>query len=168
MGLVSGLGAATADALYGMVAGFGLTIISSFLLRGQSWLSLVGGVFLLFLGIKTIITNPRGSTIDTSSKGLTKAYGSTFFLTLTNPLTILSFVAIFAGLGLGTSSGYYGDAVLLVLGVFSGSALWWFILSGLASLFRDKLTQESMRWINRAAGFIILGIGVLVLLNVYP
>ena len=86
-------------------------------------------------------------------------------MTLTNPLTILSFAAIFAGLGLGTSSSDFSDAVLLVLGVFSGSALWWFILSGVASLFREKLTPTSLLWINRVAGFIILGIGFFVLLN---
>jgi threonine/homoserine/homoserine lactone efflux protein len=165
MGLISGLGAATADALYGMVAAFGLTIVSNLLMQSQIWLSLVGGVFLSYLGMKTILAKPNDTTTTSTTTNLAKAYGSTFFLTLTNPLTILSFAAIFAGLGLGTSSGNYGDAVLLVVGVFSGSILWWFILSGLASFFRDRLTPVSIRWINIAAGLIILGIGIYVLLN---
>jgi threonine/homoserine/homoserine lactone efflux protein len=165
MGFTSGLGAATADALYGLMAGLGLTIISNLLIHGQSWLSLVGGAFLIYLGVRAILTNTKGASITSTTNNLVKAFGSTFLLTLTNPLTLLSFAAIFAGLGLATSSGNYRDAVLIVMGVFSGSTLWWFILSGLASLFRDKLTPESMRWINIVAGLIILGIGIFVLIN---
>jgi threonine/homoserine/homoserine lactone efflux protein len=165
MGLISGLGAATADAFYGTLAALGLTIVSNLLIQGQTWLNLVGGAFLCFLGIKTIISRPKEKTITSNTTDLAKAYGSTFFLTLTNPLTILSFAAIFASIGLGASSGNYSDAVLLVVGVFIGSTLWWFILSGIASLFRDKLTPVHIHWINIAAGLIILGIGIIVLFD---
>ena len=99
-GLVSGLGAATADALYGCVAGFGLTFISAFLIGHKLWLSLIGGLFLLYLGIKTLLSKPAEDAAKAEGKGLFRAYASTFLLTVTNPMTILSFAAIFAALGL--------------------------------------------------------------------
>src|SRR3712207_2953311 len=98
-GFVSGLGAATADAVYGAIAAFGLTLITDFLLGGASWLRLVGGAFLLYLGIKTFLARPAERAAEVRGGGLPGAYASTLFLTLTNPTTILSFVAIFAGLG---------------------------------------------------------------------
>jgi threonine/homoserine/homoserine lactone efflux protein len=98
-GLVSGLGAATADAIYGCVAGFGLTFISSFLVNQQRWLHLVGGAFLCYLGIRTFLARPADQAALAQGSGLIGAYGSTFLLTLTNPMTILSFTAVFAALG---------------------------------------------------------------------
>jgi len=117
-GLVSGLGAATADAIYGCIAGFGLTFISTFLVSQQAWLHLVGGVFLCYLGLKTLFAKPaEGAALDRAN-GLVAAYASTFFLTITNPMTIISFAAIFAGLGLATTSGNYVSAGLFGLGRF--------------------------------------------------
>ncbi len=114
-GLVSGLGAATADAVYGSVAGFGLTVVSGMLVRQQTWLGLVGGVFLCYLGLKTLLTQPAEQNSLESKGGLLGAYVSTFLLTLTNPLTILFFTLAFAGLG-GGVEGDYAGASLLVLG----------------------------------------------------
>lgn len=165
-GLVSGLGAATADALYGIIAGFGLTFIAQFLVSQQVWLRLVGGVFLCFLGLKTLITKPAKQAAAAGGNSLAGAYASTFFLTLTNPLTILSFAAIFAGLGLASAGGDYRSAGLMVLGVFCGSALWWFILSGFASLFRGKVTDRGLLWINRVSGALISGFGLFALLGI--
>src|SRR5690242_13032805 len=99
VGFVSGLGAATADAFYGAVAGFGLTVISALLIEQRFWLRLIGGGFLLYLGVRTVLARPAERAASAGGKGLAGAYGSTLFLTLTNPLTILSFAAIFAGLG---------------------------------------------------------------------
>ena len=98
--------------------------------------------------------------------GLAGAYGSTFLLTLTNPVTILSFAAVFAGLGLGSAVSDYGSAALLVLSVFTGSALWWLILSGSVSLLRTKVTSRVLLWINRVSGAIILGFGLVALVSV--
>jgi threonine/homoserine/homoserine lactone efflux protein len=165
-GLVSGLGAATADALYGSVAGFGLAFISGFLVSQQFWLRLVGGAFLVYLGIRTLLARPSGQEARTSGKGLTGAYASTLFLTLTNPLTILSFAAVFAGLGLGGTGGDYLSAGTLVLGVFSGSALWWFALSGGVSLLRRRFDLRRMAWVNRLSGAVILAFGLYALLSV--
>lgn len=164
-GLVSGLGAATADAFYGFVAAFGLTFISSFLIDQQSWIRLIGGLFLCYLGIKTFLAPVAEEAATGAGNGLIAAYSSTLFLTLTNPLTILSFAAVFAGLGVGVVAGDYGAAVATVLGVFSGSALWWLALSTGVSLFRSRFTPRAMRWVNRISGVVILGFGVAALLS---
>lgn len=162
-GLVSGLGAATADAMYGCVAGFGLTFISSVLIDQQMWLRLFGGLFLCYLGIKTLFSKPTEQVANTGGSELLGAYASTFLLTVTNPLTILSFAAIFAGLGLATASGSYGSALILVLGVFLGSALWWLLLSGGVGLFRDKFNSQGLLWVNRISGAIITVFGMIAL-----
>ena len=162
-GLASGLGAATADAVYGCVAGVGLTFISSFLVNQQMWLRLVGGAFLCYLGVKTLLAKPAEEAAETRGTGLLGAYGSTFFLTLTNPMTILSFAAIFAGLGVAETGGDYASAAILVLGVFAGSALWWLLLSGGVSLFRSKFTPQALVWVNLISGLVVVGFGVFAL-----
>jgi len=164
-GFISGLGAATADAIYGCIAGFGLTFISSFLISQQLWFRLVGGTFLCYLGIKTFLARPAGKAASAEGYGLAGAYASTFFLTLTNPMTILSFAAIFAGLGVGSEGGNYVCAGLLVLGVFLGSASWWLILSGVVGAVRTKFNPSSLRWVNKISGMIITGFGLLAFLS---
>ena len=165
-GLASGLGAATADAIYGCIAGFGLTFISSFLVNQQTWLRLVGGVFLCYLGLKTLLKKPAEQAAGRDDKGLIGAFASTFLLTLTNPITIISFVAIFAGLGLVGAGGSYLSASVLVLGVFLGSALWWLILSGGFGMFRSKFNPAGLRWVNRVSGAVIAGFGLFALASV--
>lgn len=165
-GLVTGLGAATADGFYGFIAGFGLTIVSSFLVNFQSWIRLIGGLFLLYLGLKTILTKPaKRAAVVASTNNYFGAYASTVFLTLANPSTILSFVAIFAGAGLAGTNRSYLSAALLVSGVFIGSALWWFILSGGMSLLRKKVTPKWLLWINRISGTVLLLFGILALIS---
>jgi threonine/homoserine/homoserine lactone efflux protein len=136
VGLVSGLGAATADGVYGSIAGFGLTAVADFLTHQAFWLRLGGGLFLGYLGITTFVAKPEeaiapdATATTTTASSLLAAYSSTLLLTLTNPATIFSFVAIFAGLGLVDAGRDYATAGVLVLGVFGGSALWWWLLSG--------------------------------------
>ncbi len=165
VGLLSGLGAATADALYGAVAGFGLTFVADFLAEQRVWLRLVGGLFLLYLGLRTFLAGPAERAATARGFGLLGAYASTFALTLTNPTTILSFAAIFAGLGVAGASAGYRSAGLLVLGVLLGSALWWCLLSGGVGFFRDRVTTRALRWINRLSGAMILAFGVVALLS---
>ena len=160
-GFLSGLGAATADALYGCVAGFGLTVISSFLVDQRFWIQLVGGVFLLALGIKTLRSAPAERPATASGTGLVAGYLSTLFLTLTNPMTIISFAAIFAALGVAETGGDLLAAAGLVLGVFIGSAGWWLLLSGGVGLMRERLSAGIMRWTNRASGVILVTFGVI-------
>jgi len=166
-GLVSGLGAASADACYGFVAAFGLTFISSFLIDQQLWLRLIGGAFLCYLGLRTLLAKPAAQTQATStrSNGLAAAYSSTLFLTLTNPMTILSFMAIFAGLGIASASGDYATAATLVVGVFLGSALWWLLLSGGVALLRSRIDSRVLQWVNRISGSIITAFGLLALVG---
>ena len=164
-GLVSGLGAATADAFYGSVAGFGLTFISSLLIGQSFWLRLIGGAFLCYLGVRTFLARPAEKAAADKSNSLAGAYASTLFLTLTNPTTIFSFAAIFAGLGIASTAGNYLDAGLLVLGVFIGSALWWLTLSSVVSIFRAKFGARQLQWVNRISGIIILVFGVLALVS---
>jgi threonine/homoserine/homoserine lactone efflux protein len=165
-GLISGLGIATADGVYGSIAAFGLTLITTFLVSQQIWIRLIGGLFLLYLGIRTIFTKPaeRAASAAKASNFL-GAYVSTFLLTLTNPLTILSFAAVFAGLGVGGTSHSVISAALVVLGVFSGSTLWWCFLTGSLSLLRRKFTPAWLLWINRISGGVITIFGLLALLS---
>jgi threonine/homoserine/homoserine lactone efflux protein len=164
-GLVSGLGIATADGVYGSIAAFGLTLISNFLVSEQTWIRLIGGLFLIYLGIKTMISRPAERAASAKNNGHLGAYASTFLLTLTNPLTILSFAAIFAGIGVGGANKSIVSASVVVLGVFAGSTLWWIILTGAISLLRSKFTPQWLLWINRVSGAIVTLFGVFALLS---
>jgi len=164
-GFVSGMGAATADAVYGCIAGFGVTYLSNALIGQQFWLRLMGGIFLFVLGVKTFLSKPAEAVSKTTGKGLAGAYASTLFLTLTNPVTILAFAAIFAGLGLGNTRGDYTAGILLVSGVFLGSAVWWMFLSTGVGLFRTWFNGPRLRWVNRLSGMIIAGFGLLAFLS---
>lgn len=163
MGLVSGLGAATADGVYGCIAGFGLTAAAQFLVAGADWLRIVGGLFLCYLGVKTLMAQPADQSAPISRRGLWGAYGSTCLLTLTNPATIFSFIAIFAGLGIADPGRSPVSSALVVLGVFTGSALWWLVLSWGVNRFRERLTPRRLIWLNRVAGAAILGFGLVAL-----
>jgi threonine/homoserine/homoserine lactone efflux protein len=155
-GLVSGLGAATADGFYGMVAGLGLTAVSAPLISFQVWVRLVGGAFLLYLGIRTLLSAPAADAAASTHRGLLSDYVSTVFLTLTNPVTILSFAAVFAGVGLLNSSRDFASAIALVVGVVLGSSTWWLVLSGGISFFRERFTQRSLRIVKTLSGAILI------------
>ena len=170
VGVVSGLGIATADAVYGAIAAFGISAIAAVLLDLETALRLIGGAFLLALGIRILFKDPAPSV---DSAGKTRSYFagafiSCFFLTMTNPTTILTFIAIFAGLGLVGSAGDYTAATSLVVGVFAGSTLWWLVLCGSVSLLRRRMGPTTMTWINRASGLVIgtFGIGILAALAI--
>jgi threonine/homoserine/homoserine lactone efflux protein len=165
IGFLSGLGAATADAFYGAVAGFGLTFLSNFLIGQQIGLRLIGGAILCYLGIRTFLSKPAEQGASVEERSLWSAYLSTFVLTLTNPVTILFFAAVFAGLGVGTAGDHYLSAGILVLGVFTGSALWWLILSGFTGLLRRMFNPRRLQWLNRISGLIITGFGLLAFLS---
>jgi threonine/homoserine/homoserine lactone efflux protein len=165
-GFVCGMGAATADGLYGFVAAFGLTWASDVLFEQQAWLRVVGGLFLVYLGVRTFLNGSVGAADPAATpdpKGLARSYASTLALTVANPTTIFSFAAIFAGLGLGETQGGYALASVLVAGVFWGSALWWLVLSTGVSLLRSRLGLVALRRINWASGALILGFGVVAL-----
>jgi threonine/homoserine/homoserine lactone efflux protein len=161
-GLISGLGAASADGIYGVIAGFGITLISSFLLSQQSWFRLFGGLYLCFLGIRAFTSKPEIQVSQGHPKGLLGIYVSTFLLTLTNPMTILSFAAIFAGFGLPQGHGDFTAATLLVMGVTTGSAIWWLTLSQIVSFLRERFNSRRITWVNRLSGVALFSFGILV------
>jgi threonine/homoserine/homoserine lactone efflux protein len=165
-GLVTGLGAATADGIYGAIAAFGLTFIATFLVRWQIEVRLIGGIFLVYLGIRACLSRPAEQSIQPGESHLLGVYVSTLFLTLTNPLTILSFAAVFAGLGLGTAGRDNLAAGLVSIGVFSGSTAWWLLLSGGIGLLRKKMTARWLMTINRLAGIALLVFGIIALLSI--
>jgi threonine/homoserine/homoserine lactone efflux protein len=157
-GLASGLGVALADATYGGIAAFGLTAVTSLLVGGRVVLGLVGGAFLLLLALRTLTSRPGAVAEATDRPGLAGAFLSIFGLTMTNPMTILSFAAIFAGLGVVGTGG--ADAALLTLGVFFGSATWWVILTAAVAALRGRITTRWLTWVNRVSGVVLLGFAV--------
>ena len=163
-GLVAGLGAAVGDAIYGFIAAFGLTLISDWLLENQQMVRLVGGIFLVVLGLRMLLAKPKQADPDEAERvakaedaGLFQAFWLTFALTMTNPITILAFLGIFAAAGTGDLADHSTMAAMLVLGVFIGSAVWWLGLAGGASLVRDRLEGGGLLWVSRVSGILILG-----------
>jgi threonine/homoserine/homoserine lactone efflux protein len=167
-GLLSGLGIATADALYGAIAAFGLVALTAFVVGQQQVLRLIGGVALLFLGLRTFRTPPAIAPARGGVGDLAASYLSTLGLTLTNPATILSFTALFAGLGLGAERDAWTTAPAIVLGVFVGSALWWVVLTGAASLARRRFADQLVRFSNRLSGLALISFGAVALVSLLP
>jgi threonine/homoserine/homoserine lactone efflux protein len=162
VGLASGLGVATADATYGAVAAFGLTAITQLLVDWHRVLGLVGGVFLLWLAWTTFRAVPgEAATATTTRRGLPGAYLSTLGLTLTNPMTILSFGALF--IGLGVTGGDAAGAAALTLGVFLGSAAWWVALTTVVGAMRSRITPAGLRRVNIVSGLLIGAFAVVAL-----
>ena len=161
-GFAAGMGAATADAAYGCVAAFGLTSISNLLYRYQGPMRLIGGVFMCYLGARTLLSRSAPGDGAVARRGLAAVYGATLLLTLANPATILSFAMIFAALGLAGPATYTG-AAQLVSGVFAGSALWWLLLSGGVGLVRNRLKPGWIRAVNGVSGCILIAFGIIAL-----
>lgn len=166
-GLASGFGAASGDALFGAIAGFGLTAVSDLLLGYQDWLRFAGGCFLLYIGGSAIMREPQarlGERCD--SGGMVRNYASTFVLTIANPVTILALLGIFASLGLAGRDATWVRVGLLVSGVWAGSLSWWLGLCLGASAFRASFDARLLAWINRGSGGVLLlsGAGLLALL----
>lgn len=164
-GLASGLGAACTDAVYGCIAALGLTAAAVFLADHQTLLRFGGGLFLVYLGSTILRSRPSLLVLKTGRLGLLQDFASTLLLTMANPLTIMSFAAVFAGLG-GGAAGDYTAPLLMTAGVFCGSMLWWVILCKLAACFRAKLEQGRLAGVNRLSGCIIIGFGILSILSV--
>ncbi len=162
-GFFTGLGAAVADTIYGAIAIFGLTIISDFLISYQQLLQLIGGIFLAYLAFKIFLSKPTHIQSTVTHKTLLTDFFTTFLLTLTNPMTILSFVMIFAGFKIT-----YDDkdqALIFILGVLIGSSCWWFLLSEGVSLIRKKISSTTIQWINRGAALLLFGFSLWFLIS---
>ena len=160
-GVISGLGAAAADTIYGAIAGFSISFIIGFLVKELFWLRLFGGMLLIGIGIVYYCKHPR--PLDAAGKETGHSdLVSAMLLNLTNPTTVLSFLAVLAVLGLGQHRSRVLSLVL-VLGIFAGSMLWWIILAAIANYFRDRFNERSMVWMNRIAALAIGGFGVVTM-----
>ena len=163
-GLVSGFGVATGDAAYAALAAFGVAAVSDVLLAQRRWIGLAGGIVIFAIGLRTLLSSPQHGPAPQAGDGnrgsLIAAYGSMVALTLSNPPTIISFTAIFAGLGIRVASGW-GPAAALVVGVLLGSAAWWIVLTGAATMVRKRVTPGVTRGIAVVSGLILVGFGVL-------
>jgi threonine/homoserine/homoserine lactone efflux protein len=163
IGLITAIGSALADGVFGSIAAFGLSAIADFLTGYQIWIHVFGGIFLIYLGIMMLRSPPH--TINTELQRSTtslRAFASAFFLTITNPITIFSFMAVFAGLGLGSIHNGYQEAIIMVLGIMIGSTLWEFSLSiSIKAIFQHRINTNSMRIINLISGSTILAFAAL-------
>jgi threonine/homoserine/homoserine lactone efflux protein len=161
-GLASGVGAASADAIFGIIAGLGLSVLRDWIVSWEDWLGAAGGIYLLYAGLRALAARPAGDPEPLAGERLFGAFASAFLLTITNPVTVLSFAAIFAKVGIDPAASYGGIAVL-VAGIFTGSALWWLGLAlGIAPV-RRHAGVTVLRWVNRVSGAILVlsGLGLL-------
>jgi threonine/homoserine/homoserine lactone efflux protein len=164
-GFVSGLGAATADMLFCVIAGYGFTFVSRFMDEQALLIRLVGAFCLIVLGLRIFVAKPEEKSCAVSGGDLAHIYVSTLFLTLINPITILFFVALFSSLGLSFTQHAHPSLALITLGVFVGAVAWWFLLSGAVSRLHRRLSQKTMRWVNRLSGTIIMVLGFLAFVS---
>lgn len=158
-GVAGGLGTALADGLYATLAAAGFAAFAGALQRVQIPLMVAGGLFLLWLGVQSFRPRPPRPAASVGARDLIGTTAATFALTMTNPMTILSFAALFAGLGLAAASGP-GAAALVVAGVFAGSMLWWVLLSGGVALARHRLPPGFALWVSRGSGAVLVGFGL--------
>ena len=162
-GLAVGLGAAAADTILGAVAGFGLTVVSDLIEQNRDLLRLIGGAILVVLGIVLIVSRAKTKRRTITAADLLHAFTSAFAITISNPITIFAFLAIFAGLGFIEAAQTTGLAALLVGGIFLGACLWWLSLSAMVSVFRDRVSERTLAVLKGGAGYLILGFGLYAL-----
>ncbi len=163
LGFISGMGAASADTLYAVIAAFSLTSVQAFLLTFQQSLQVIGIAVLLFLGLKIFYTNPARQLRKQARKkrhGILGDYLSVFFLTFSNPLTVLFFGAAFAAIGLFGQEYNYRSAFMLISGTFTGATVWWFILTSIVHSIKHRISLKSLWWINKISGGVIVILAV--------
>ena len=158
-GLLSGLGAATADAFYGAIAAFSITLVIDFLHREEFWIRVVGGILLVIIGVMYVRKPPQALKHEDPGESAHSDYASTLLLTLTNPTTVLSYLAVLTALGMADQRPWW-LSFLLVAGIFCGSMLWWIILVLVVNRLRDRFTDRTVAWMNRIAGLAIGGFGI--------
>jgi len=157
-GLISGLGAATADTIFGAIAGFSISVVIGLLIRNEFWIRLVGGALLIGIGFHYYFKRPVEPRREPSESAHSE-YVTAMLLNLTNPTTVLSFLAVLAGLGMRHRREWW-LTLMVVGGIFLGAMLWWSALALLANRFRESFNLRAMLWMNRIAGLAIGGFGV--------
>lgn len=163
-GILTGFGAVTANMIYASIAAFGFSVVSAFLIEQQFLLKVIGSSCLFYLGIKTFLKKPAAAAANLQGEGLLGMYLSTFLLMITNPVTILNFTAMFAGLGFESGADTGLTAVTLIGGVYIGAAFWWVLLSFVVSIFKNKITPH-LGLVNKIAGLLIIVLGILAIIK---
>lgn len=163
-GFASGLGVATADATYAAVAAFGLTAVTSVLVSGHVLLGIVGGAVIAIMGVRTMLSRPSGPAADAERPGMAGAFASIYALTMTNPLTIVLYAGVFAGIGLVAGSSF-ADAAVVTLAAWLGSTLWWVVLCSIVGWARGRVSPRAMLWVNRVSGAALVVFGVLAVIG---
>lgn len=158
-GLVAGLGAAFADTLYGALAAFGVSLASHLITNHQIWFQTAGAIFLCYLGIITLKSKPVLENKGSTSRSLIRIFVTTFFLTLTNPLTFLGFAGLYAGLGIGLEETELASNLVLIVSVFLGSCTWWTLLCAGTWRLGKKMTDKSTYFMHKLSGSVILACG---------
>jgi len=161
-GIVSGLGAAAADTIYGSIAGFSITFVIGWLLRELYWIRLIGGMLLIAIGLVYYFKRPRTLKEMSEEKSAGSDIATTFLLTLTNPTTVLSFLAVLALLGLGERR-HWTLTLFLVSGIFAGAMFWWTLLAMISGQFRDRFNDRAVVWLNRIAAGAIASFGLITI-----
>jgi len=157
-GLLSGMGAALSDILYAIIAGFSLTFVIDFIREYEVLFQTIGALIVLGLGIHIFFKNPVTDLRRNRLRGNTHFQDiiSSFLVTVSNPLTVFVFLAVFASSGVAISLQQPYHAFFVILGISIGAFIWWFSLSGIVSLFRHKINLRILWWINKTAGAIIV------------
>lgn len=166
-GTVSGLAAAVGDTVFAVIAAFGLTVISGILIEHEAWFHIIGGAFLILYGVKVFFSKPSQYGASNNNASHYGTFGSALLLTLSNPLVILSIVALYAILGIVNPAADYGTASFLFAGIFSGGLFLWVVLCHLISGLREKMGQNGMSMVNRITGFFIMACGTYALMSLY-
>jgi threonine/homoserine/homoserine lactone efflux protein len=168
-GLVSGFGAAMADVIYAIIAGFGISMIKDFLIEYQMPIRVAGSLFLAYVGYRIFMANPAKEVRRLRNEGQNyyKDFGTSFLVTISNPITIIAFGAIFAGFDMvDKQSGFFSILVLIVL-VFAGALSWWLALISVVSLFRKRIRLRNLLWINRVTGILIILFALYIILSTF-
>jgi threonine/homoserine/homoserine lactone efflux protein len=168
-GFVSGLGAAAADIIFAVIAGFGLTIVITFIEEKHLYFQIFGGLFVLYIGYRIFNTNPvKQLKLQRLNKTrLSQDFASIFLLTISNPMAIFLFVAIMAALKVANDLLSFFELSILVSGIAGGAILWWFVLASIANRFRKKIRLKSIWWMNKITGSVVFLFGIVVILSVW-
>ncbi len=162
-GFVSGLGAATADMLFGGVAIFGVSVLSNFFLKNDVLIRTVGGLMIVLIGVKMIFDSGGIDTLKAGRDSMIQSYFTTFLLTLTNPMTIIAYMTVLALFNVMTAESGPATSTILLAGIFLGSTIWFFLLTGLAVFIKQKLSDRSLVRLNKLLGVVLLVFGVYLL-----
>jgi threonine/homoserine/homoserine lactone efflux protein len=166
-GFLSGMGIATADTIFALFSGLGLSFIVNFLREQQLYFQILGGIIIIFLGIKIFFANPikQLRLRRKKQKKFLEDFFSVLFLALSNPIAALTIVSLFAGLNLIGGPQNFTDTIAVVGGIFLGASFWWFFLSSFVNTFSDKLRLRKLFWLNKITGSAIFLIGLFAIFS---